>query len=650
MIVMKTSVNSIKIDNKEQMLSLMNQMVAFVQKYSNAELPKPTDSFVRAKSVLEKGEFNLLVCGKVKNGKSSLINALIGKDLLPVSDDVATSRVFKISNADKISCALVYANGEHQPIKEEELACYGSQTLIDEEGLVDTKNSIAYIEVNAPMPFLPEGISLIDSPGIGSNYPEHTEITKQFMQYADAAIYVMSPSVIEDAEVGFLNELTEITPNILFVMSKIDLISEEEASAFQNRNIEILSKKLKDRLFSTPQVWGVSSVVLKEATNETNSEIAEQTSLLSGYEEVKNAINDIIYQTEGLYRVGAAYTAALEYFNLIHKAISNRINTISESQQRYNELLQEYNKAKTDFENQYGSAHQAQLVSQIDNLLNAMSNDFHNIFASDGAIVKAFEEQIKEQKTEAALKVYAEDLGQRVATCAQDNWKKLVLDTQKSVSKILTDYDQACRIMMPPGIQHSFELTIENPTIKELTLRQQVSGARSEILLSGILTSSLYTVGGAACYFFPAAAAAISTVLSPVVIALGVGTLIWGLVKGTSTAKEKHVQASQTELLGFVRTTLKQYRSSLVETTLANGTQPSAYTRFVNEIKQQSSKGISDIYDKYYNELEAMKQTVIATRQNPQMLKATEQLLENWNSFETTLRQLHDILSQKAIG
>ena len=74
-------------------------------------------------------------------------------------------------------------------------------------------------------------------------------------------------------------------------MSKIDLISEEEALAFQKRNIEILSKKIKDRLFSTPQIWGISSVILKKATNETDSIIAEQTSLLSGYEDVKNAIN-----------------------------------------------------------------------------------------------------------------------------------------------------------------------------------------------------------------------------------------------------------------------------------------------------------------------------------------------------------------------
>ena len=635
-------------NNKEQMLSLMNQMVAFIQKYPNAELPRPTDSFERAKSILEKGEFNLLVCGKVKNGKSSLINALMGRDILPISDDVATSRVFKISNADKISCALVYANGERQLIDVTELAKYGSQTLIDEEGLMVT-NAIAYIEVNAPMPFLPEGISLIDSPGIGSNYPEHTAITKQFMQYADAAIYVMSPSVIEDVEVGFLRELTDITPNILFVMSKIDLISEEEVLAFQKRNEEIIKGKLKDKLFTNPKVFGLSSLVLRDATNETDSVIAEQTSVLSGYEDVKRAIIDIIYQTEGLYRVGAAYAATLEYYHLIHKAISNRIQAISEAQQHYNELLQEYNQAKTDFENQYGSAHQNQLVSKIDNLLNAMSNDFHNIFAPDGAIVKAFEEQIKEQKTEAALKVYAEDLGQRVATCAQDNWKKLITDTQKSVTKLLTDYDQACRIMMPPGIKHSFECSIENPTIKELTLRQQVSGARSEILLSGILTSSLYTVGGAACYFFPAAAAAISTVLSPVVIALGVGTLIWGLVKGTSTAKEKHVQSSQVELLSFVKSTLKQYRCSLTETTLANGTQPSAFDSFVRDVKQQSSKSISDIYNKYYNELEAMKQTVMASRQNPQMMRATEQLLENWSMFEKSMRQQRDVLSQSTI-
>lgn len=79
----------------------MDGMVSFHASYPKAGLPEVSDDFKITRELLTKGEFNLAVCGKVKNGKSSLINALIGKELLPVCNDVATSRVFKISNSDK---------------------------------------------------------------------------------------------------------------------------------------------------------------------------------------------------------------------------------------------------------------------------------------------------------------------------------------------------------------------------------------------------------------------------------------------------------------------------------------------------------------------------------------------------------------------
>lgn len=84
---------------KSEIIKLMDGMIAFPKAYPKFNFPKTSENFSLTRELLEKGEFNLAVCGKVKNGKSSLINALIGKELLPVCTDVATSRVFKISHS-----------------------------------------------------------------------------------------------------------------------------------------------------------------------------------------------------------------------------------------------------------------------------------------------------------------------------------------------------------------------------------------------------------------------------------------------------------------------------------------------------------------------------------------------------------------------
>lgn len=115
---------------KNAILSLMKEMKSFNLKFPKAELPKPSEDFILAEELLAKGDFNLVVCGKVKNGKSSLINALIGRKILPECNDVATSRVFKISHAETDSFFLVYSNGDKKEITLKELAQYGDRKSV----------------------------------------------------------------------------------------------------------------------------------------------------------------------------------------------------------------------------------------------------------------------------------------------------------------------------------------------------------------------------------------------------------------------------------------------------------------------------------------------------------------------------------------
>ena len=152
---------------KVQLLKAMLQMRQFASKYPKLIIPQTTSDFNLFEDLLKNGEFNVAVCGKVKNGKSSLVNALIGRDLLPTCNDVATARTFKISNADKDEFFLVFANGDKKEISFDQLKCYGSQASIDESGELSAAESIAYIQVNTKIDFLPEGVSLLDTPGLG---------------------------------------------------------------------------------------------------------------------------------------------------------------------------------------------------------------------------------------------------------------------------------------------------------------------------------------------------------------------------------------------------------------------------------------------------------------------------------------------------
>ena len=72
------------VDMKQLMTDVMQHLTSFVANNPKLLLPQPNTTFVTAQELLAKTKFNLVVCGKVKHGKSSLINALIGKNVLPV--------------------------------------------------------------------------------------------------------------------------------------------------------------------------------------------------------------------------------------------------------------------------------------------------------------------------------------------------------------------------------------------------------------------------------------------------------------------------------------------------------------------------------------------------------------------------------------
>jgi ribosome biogenesis GTPase A len=64
------------------------------------QLPAPPAPLEGYRRKLVANDYQVLVVGEAKRGKSSFINALIGRSILPTDVDVATSQVFRIRRAE----------------------------------------------------------------------------------------------------------------------------------------------------------------------------------------------------------------------------------------------------------------------------------------------------------------------------------------------------------------------------------------------------------------------------------------------------------------------------------------------------------------------------------------------------------------------
>ena len=626
---------------KSEIIKLMDGMIAFPKAYPKFNFPKTSENFSLTRELLEKGEFNLAVCGKVKNGKSSLINALIGKELLPVCTDVATSRVFKISHSKEEKFYVVYGNGNRKEISKEELATYGSQAVINKEGEAEIENTISYIQVFTPMDFLPEGVSLIDTPGIGSTYPHHTAITKQYIKQADAVMFVMNPTPLEDIEVDFLKEIVSVTPGILFVTTKIDQNGNESVEKSLNRNHQIIEKAVGNDLPFGISMLKMSSKLLLEAAIGNDEITSEFNYEISGYDDVKSAMNNMVFTILGYYRSGLAYNACVEYYREVLNALKLRHETAVKAATEYDTLLKSYEKALANFNENMGDSKRKKLFTKVETVLKTMEYDFNQIFTSKGTIATKFSDEI-ENLSEESITTYGEDFGDRNVADVQNEWDKLTSLVMSRIEELLTNFNSYMSI--PEGFISITKEGVEDPSVKDVQLRDRIGKMRNEMFLGTAITGALSTVVGGAYFFLPALVTPALPVIAPVMVVLGIGSVLWGAISGNQKAKQEALQKNKSNLLKHLSETMAFCRKQIVDVSLADGKYQSLYQGFVNAAREQVKNSITNIYSKYSEELESMKKTVVESKNNPQLVLALEHLVKEWSKNKALIQDIHEEL------
>lgn len=153
-------------------------------------------------------EFIVLIIGAFSSGKSSMINALIGEELLPTGILPETAVLGELHYGEKKRITLYPKKGmweggnEPFDLKEttsEEIAKYVSLTAEDaintkeeEDGCVSKIDSkFEKMVIYWPLEMLKDGVVLVDSPGINDPYG-HDYIVNDYLPYADAVIYLMN--------------------------------------------------------------------------------------------------------------------------------------------------------------------------------------------------------------------------------------------------------------------------------------------------------------------------------------------------------------------------------------------------------------------------------------------------------------------------
>jgi GTPase SAR1 family protein len=178
------------------------------------------------------------IVGLIKAGKSTMMNALLGEEVVATGNVEATFNVNVLRYSDRSSILVHFKDG--RPSEAKSISELAAVTLRAEENR-DYLLSIKYIEVCYPNKIL-ETFNLIDTPGLESYYKEDsdntlnflqlhgqklTEITQTEAQGADAVLYLFSHSLAtEDKAIVELFQgpvVGQATPiNAIGVLTKVD--------------------------------------------------------------------------------------------------------------------------------------------------------------------------------------------------------------------------------------------------------------------------------------------------------------------------------------------------------------------------------------------------------------------------------------------
>jgi Dynamin family len=151
--------------------------------------------------------FVVLIAGEFKRGKSTLLNALAGVDLLPTGVLPVTTVPTRVQAGPGAAARVRFRDGACRGIRLDEICDY-----VDESRNPGNRLGVATVEVELSLG-LPPGVVLVDVPGLGSSHRHNTEAALAALPEADAALVVASVDPpVGEAELRLLDRLRRHAP------------------------------------------------------------------------------------------------------------------------------------------------------------------------------------------------------------------------------------------------------------------------------------------------------------------------------------------------------------------------------------------------------------------------------------------------------
>lgn len=260
----------------------------------------------RLANKLRKKDITVSVIGQFKRGKSTLVNSILQEKIMPVGIVPVTAVITSVRYGEK-SAKVHFENGMIEEVAFEEMSKY-----VNEQENKDNVLGVSQVEITVPSEFLKTGITLVDTPGVGSVHQKNTDAAYAFVKESDAVIFMLSvDSPINQIEIAFLEKTKEFASKFYFVVNKADIVEADELEdylVYCKNLIRSLMGIEEISLFPVSAKKETGLEPLKENIvkdcEEKGTEIMEEAALLKLRDIVESALRQI-----SLYRAAMNLSA-----------------------------------------------------------------------------------------------------------------------------------------------------------------------------------------------------------------------------------------------------------------------------------------------------------------------------------------------------
>lgn len=218
------------------------------------------------------GEFEVAVIATMSSGKSTLLNALLGMELMPSKNEACTATIARIRDIDSIDGFTALCRNEKEEIIIDKVKKVSSDTI----SKFNENPKVSYIDIEGDIPFVESHnirLVLLDTPGPNNSRDEkHKEKTFSVIKDSNPMVlYVLNATQLStnddnallDAVSDAMNEGgKQSRDRFMFVVNKVDCFDTDKGESVE-KALQNVKEYLKGHGIENPNIYLASSEMAK---------------------------------------------------------------------------------------------------------------------------------------------------------------------------------------------------------------------------------------------------------------------------------------------------------------------------------------------------------------------------------------------------